>query len=244
MQKNIWIGCEIFRLDGAHGGDRRDFELTQLAAKHLALWMTYEDTIRVADLKTRNSRFFRFREDVCAEDGQLVEIREFVHPRVEELCDVLPPPVANFVLNRRSLRGMIKALLGDGRRVSTTKLRGFVPLYFLASLRPIRRAGYRHQVEQKRIEDWLSAIKDVVATDYALALALVRMQRLIKGYGDTHERGLGNFNKTMAALSAIKATADPSGAVDELVAAALKDEDGAAFQASLAGLAGPHEQAA
>ncbi|MCA8888164.1 MAG: indolepyruvate oxidoreductase subunit beta family protein [Parvularculaceae bacterium] len=235
---------EIYRLDGAHGGDRRDFLLTQLAAKHLALWMTYEDTIRVADLKTRSSRFSRFREDVCAEDGQIVDVREFVHPRVEEFCDILPPPVAIFILNNQFARGIVKALLGDGRRVSTTKLRGFVPLYFIASLRPIRRASHRHRVEQLRIDAWLSTIEDVAATDYALALSLVRMQRLIKGYGDTHERGLGNFNKIMAALPAIQSTADSAGAVEDLVDAALQDEDGVALQASLAALTGPQEQAA
>ncbi len=235
---------EIYRLDGAHGGDGHDYMLTQLAAKHLALWMTYEDTIRVADLKTRKSRFSRFHEDVCAEEGQIVGVREFVHPRVEEVCDILPAPLATFTLNNRFARNIVEALLGDGRRVSTTKLRGFLPLYFIASLRPIRRAGYRHRVEQMRIGNWLAVIADVVETDYALAIAVARMQRLIKGYGDTHERGLGNFNRVMAALPAIKEMAAPARIVDDLVVAALKDEEGAALQSSLAALGSPREHAA
>ena len=59
-------------------------------ARHLALWMSYEDTIRVADLKTRRSRFERFRGEVRAAPEQVVYVTEFMHPRFQELCDTLP----------------------------------------------------------------------------------------------------------------------------------------------------------
>ena len=35
------------------------------AARHLALWMSYEDVIRVADLKSRRSRVARIRSEVA-----------------------------------------------------------------------------------------------------------------------------------------------------------------------------------
>jgi hypothetical protein len=41
-------------------GDRED-RLTERFARRLAVWMSYEDAIRVADLKTRRSRFDRIR---------------------------------------------------------------------------------------------------------------------------------------------------------------------------------------
>ena len=230
--------------DETAGGDRRDFALTETVAKHLALWMTFEDTIRVADLKTRATRFSRFRDDVRAADKQIVEIREFMHPRVEEICDLLPTPLAKFVLNNGPLRAAMKAVLGGGRRVSTTKLRGFLPLYFLASLRFMRRSSYRYHVEQVRIADWLEMVLETVKTDYEFAVAIAKMQRLIKGYGDTHERGLRNFGVIAAAMPAIRATSDPAGALNRLIAAALKDEDGAALEKAIEALSTVREMAA
>jgi indolepyruvate ferredoxin oxidoreductase beta subunit len=59
-------------------------------ARELALGMAYEDTVRVAELKIRPSRFERVRAEVQAADGQLLEIAEFLHPRVQEIADTLP----------------------------------------------------------------------------------------------------------------------------------------------------------
>jgi hypothetical protein len=41
-------------------------------ARHLALWMSYEDTVRVADLKTRRSRFERVAAELRLADGQVL----------------------------------------------------------------------------------------------------------------------------------------------------------------------------
>src|SRR6185369_16451953 len=46
--------------------------LLQESARHLALWMSYEDTIRVAELKTRATRFERVRGEVRVNDDQLL----------------------------------------------------------------------------------------------------------------------------------------------------------------------------
>ena len=51
-------------------------------ARHLALWMSYEDIIRVADLKTRASRFERVRREVGAKDGEPVVVIDFLKPGV------------------------------------------------------------------------------------------------------------------------------------------------------------------
>src|SRR4029077_5241744 len=56
-------------------------------ARQLALAMTYEDTVRVAELKIRSSRFARVREEIRIEDGQILEIAEFFHPRTQEIAD-------------------------------------------------------------------------------------------------------------------------------------------------------------
>lgn len=235
---------EIAALDKAAGGERRDFALTQSIAKHLALWMTFEDTIRVADLKTRAARFERFRDDVRAAEGQIVEIREYMHPRVEEFCDLLPIGLAKAVLGSGFLRKTVKAALGDGKRMPTTKLRGFLPLYFIASLRFMRRGSYRFHLEEQRINDWLHAVKAEAEADYDLAVALARLQRLIKGYGDTHERGLCNFSKIVSLTPEIKRTPKPAETLQRLCEAALKDEDGHALGAAIDALTDERSKAA
>ena len=60
------------------------------SARHLALWMSYEDIIRVADLKTRASRFERVRKEVGAKDGEPVVVIDFLKPGVEEFASLLP----------------------------------------------------------------------------------------------------------------------------------------------------------
>ena len=60
---------EALLWDEAAGGLRHGFALTASVARYLALWMSYEDTIRVADLKTRRRRFERFRGEVSRRAG-------------------------------------------------------------------------------------------------------------------------------------------------------------------------------
>src|SRR5262249_15542855 len=78
---------EIERQNGNGSG-----ALLAETARQLALAMAYEDTIRVAELKIRSSRFARVREEVKIEDGQILEIAEFFHPRTQEIADTLPAP--------------------------------------------------------------------------------------------------------------------------------------------------------
>ena len=205
--------------------------------------MTYEDSIRVADLKTRGSRFDRFREDVRAEKGQIVNVSEYLHPRVEEVCDILPSGVAKSILKGAKRKKLLAAMLGEGRRIPTTKLRGFLLLRMIAGLRPLRRSSYRFKTEQARIEEWLDAVKTAASFEYDLACEISALQRLIKGYGETHERGLASFNAVLAKLDDVKAQPEPASTLRRLHEAALKGEDGLALRAALSRLE-PQLQAA
>ncbi len=218
------------------GRDARNFRLSNSVARCLALAMTYDDVVRVADLKTRAARFERFRKDARAADDQIVRVWEYMHPRVEEICDLLPPKMAGVVLNTKFLRGAITAILGKGRRVSTTNISGFLLLNTLASLRFLRRSGLRFKTEQARIDDWLARISTEVGSDYALAEEICATQRLIKGYGETHARGLGNYRRILAAIDRIKASGSPAATLARLRDCALRDEEGAALSAALSKL--------
>jgi len=224
------------KIDAASGGAARHHRLSKDVAKYLALAMAYDDVIRVADLKTRASRFARFREDVRAADGQIVRVFEYMHPRVEEACDLLPAPLAKAILNSGAARRVFGVILGKGRCVATTNLAGFVLLKALASLRFMRPAGSRYAKEQARIGSWLRLIESAAAKDYAFACEIAGLQRLIKGYGETHQRGLANYEKIAASLDRVAAEPAPAAALARLKDCALKDESGAALDAALARL--------
>lgn len=226
----------ILNLDHQSGGATRRLQLSRLVAKHLALWMAYDDIVRVADLKTRRSRFERLRGDVRAADGQIVRVWEYLHPRVEEFCDLLPTGIATVVLGSNGARRAFGAVLGKGRRVATTNVRGFLMLRAVASMRFLRRGGHRYRAEQDRIEGWLDLVADTAARDYELACEIAGLQRLIKGYGETHERGLANYDRIIGALAVIKEQTSPAKALARLRDAALKDEGGEALRSELAAL--------
>ena len=169
-----------------------DAALTSLLAKRLATWMTYEDVIRVADLKTRAEREARVRLEAGAAPGQKVVITEFLKPGLEQALDLLPPFLA------KRLEGLVEGVedknkLHVGLKVPTTKIWGFALLRMLSALRFWRPYSYRYRREQERIEGWLSRVGRAAGKDAALAAEIVELSRLVKGYGDTHRRGTGNL---------------------------------------------------
>lgn len=219
------------RLDRLHV----DGELLEETARHLALWMSYEDTIRVADLKTRASRLDRVRAEVRAKPGQVLRITEFMHPRVQEVADTLPAPIGRWLLQSGVPRRIVEKLTARGRHVETTSIGGFLLLRGIAALRRFRRRTLRFLQEQERIEVWLGRIAEVAVRDPALALAVARCQRLVKGYGDTHTRGWANFQRLM--LEVDRMAGQPGAAVRlaALTEAALADETGQALEKALGG---------
>jgi indolepyruvate ferredoxin oxidoreductase beta subunit len=234
---------DVLRIDSGAGGLERGFALTAAAARHLALWMTYEDTIRVADLKTRRSRFERFRGEVRALPDQVVYVTEYMHPRFQELCDTLPAALgARLERSSRAAR-LLAPLFRRGRRLNTAKLSGFLPLYLLAGLRRLRRGTLRYRIEQDRITAWLARI-GASAADYELAVEIAECQRLIKGYGDTHARGLRNYQVIMQFVDRSAGGAALAPAVRRLRSAALADEEGRALESALRELDPPPRELA
>jgi len=201
--------------------------------RHLALWMTYEDAIRVADLKTRASRFARVAGEVRLAGTQLLRINEFMHPRVEEIADILPAALGRWLLASDWARGALGRFTRRGRVVRTSSLPGYLLLYALAALRPLRRRSLRFRVEQERIHGWLGMIGRLAAAQPALALEVARSQRLVKGYGDTHARGWRNLQRLLAQLPDLERDAGGAARLSALAQAALADEDGQALERML-----------
>ncbi len=184
--------------DLRHG--RGDFQLLAETARQLALWMSYEDAIRVADLKTRRERLERVRREASAQPGQLLRVREFLHPRADELADILPAGLGRRLFESRRARRAIERATHRGMLVETTSVSGFLKLRLLAKLRRWRRRTLRFQREQARLREWLAVVPALAASNYPLALEAARYPEMRRGYGETHARGCREFDHAMAAL--------------------------------------------
>jgi indolepyruvate ferredoxin oxidoreductase, beta subunit len=217
----------------AAGGSYGPWSLTEATARSLALWMTFEDTIRVADLKTRPARFGRVREEIRAEPGQLFGITEFMKPRVEEVAGTLPAGMGRWVLRSPRMSRWLSRWTG-GKQIRTGTVSGFLLLHTLGGLKRWRRGTLRYQEENGRIERWLGQIEGLATTNYALAVELARAQRLVKGYGETHERGWRNFSALVDRVNELAPRSDGAAVFARLQAAALADEEGKALARELA----------
>jgi indolepyruvate ferredoxin oxidoreductase, beta subunit len=235
------------RLDRIVAVDKSsDGGVARETGRHLALWMTYEDVIRVAQIKTRAARLDKVRAGAGAKPDQPVIATEFLKPGIDELCSILPTALAERVIAWAD-RGGRRDKLHVGLHIRTSTIFGFLMLRLMAALKPWRRHGYRYSVEQRLIERWLRAVESAAGRDSNLAREIAECARLIKGYSDTHRRGMGNFLRLMEMLvePALAATGDKrpdfyanaAAAIATARKAALADPEGQALDRTLDRLA-------
>jgi len=212
-----------------------DSKLAAETARQLALWMSYEDIIRVADLKTRASRFERVRMEVGAKDGEPVVVIDFLKPGVEEFASLLPYTAGKKLHAWAESRGKLDAY-NVGMHVKTSGVFGYLLVRSLAWLRPWRPHSYRYQEEQQLIERWLLRVREAAQRSPALALEVAQCATLLKGYGETHRRGKANFLAILDALVENPPTADAAAqaaAIRKAREAALADPEGKALGGAL-----------
>ena len=214
--------------DASHG-----FLLTQAAAKYLANAMSYDDILRVPDLKTRTTRADRLRQEQEIGDGQIVHVTEYFHPRTEELVSILPVRIGLWAAKRGLAQKLLGTLAGEGKRIRSDRIGGFILIWLMGSLRPIRRRLLRHVAETAHLERLMGKALHFAPKDYDLAIEVLACQRLIKGYSDTHTRGQGKFDKIMNALDILAGRQDAAEWVRRLRTAALADEKGEALDGAI-----------
>jgi indolepyruvate ferredoxin oxidoreductase beta subunit len=202
--------------------------LTEVAAKYIARAMVYDDVIRVACLKTAPARAGRIQREM---GGSVVATTEFMHPRMAELLGLLPPGLGIRLERRVKVVAWLGRVFCGPRRVRTDRIGGFFLLYLVAGMRRWRPRTSRHAREWRRIETWLALVRATPNPD--LAVELLANQRLIKGYSDTHERGLDKFSRVSVAAERLAGRADAAMWVRRLREAALKDESGIVLDEAL-----------
>jgi indolepyruvate ferredoxin oxidoreductase beta subunit len=160
-------------------------------ARHLAVRMSFEDVIRVAEAKIDPRRLRRIEGEIGAGNQPYV-ITEFLKPGIEELCQVLPSRLARAIIGYSENRGWLGKIY-FGMELKTTTVWGFLRFWGLAKLRPFRPKSWRFAEEQVLIEAWLARVLGAARLSSDLALEVAECARLIKGYGDTWKRGAANY---------------------------------------------------
>jgi indolepyruvate ferredoxin oxidoreductase beta subunit len=224
---------KLLALDRSNDGADKDYAFTVQSAKYVAIAMAYDDVIRVADLKTRGSRFARVAKEVGVKQDQLLYMTEYMHPRMEEVCGTLPKKLGLWIEKSPRLFAWLDRRINKGRRVQTGTLFWFLTLYALAALRRTRRGTLRHLRETEHREAWLNAATSLLSRNYDLAVEVINNRRLVKGYSDTHARGLSKFDRVMSALPSLSPREDGAAWMKRLRQAALLDESGIALDGAL-----------
>lgn len=201
--------------------------LTAEAARLLALRMSYEDIIRVADLKTRAERTSRVRSEVKAKSDEPVVTTEFLKPGLEEMTAMLPPAMGRRLMQAATRRNW-QDRLNVGIYLKTSNVSGFLLLWTMGRLRRWRPRTWRYAEEQANIEHWLDAVGQAAQVDYQFAVETARCANLVKGYGSTHRRGTDNFGRIMNGIvwPSIRSASGRAADVARLREAALKDPEG------------------
>lgn len=217
---------------GGHGA-----AATREAARFLALWMAFDDIVRVADLKGRTSRHARVRREVGARDDDVVRVADYFKPGIPEIAGVLPRSLAERLVawdRRRMARG--RAAWAMPLTLRTDAVGGMLVLRALASLRGLRRRGSRYAEEQAGIERWLAAVVAALASDWQCGYEIALAGRLVKGYGATNLRGKRNLAHLLEHLASGGTFASPAAraqAIREAREAALADEGGRGLDQAL-----------
>lgn len=204
--------------------------LLKETARHLAVRMSFEDLIRVAQAKIDPARMARIGQELGAKPGEPYHVTEFLKPGIEEMCQVLPPALARRIIAFSEKRGWLDKV-HVGMYVTTTSVFGYLRFWMLAKLRPLRRFMHRYVEEQAQIESWLGMVARAAKLSPALALEVAECARLIKGYGSTHKRGSQNFQiiEQRVILPALRGQIGVQDAIDGIASArtaALVDPEG------------------
>ena len=157
-------------------------------ARLMALRMSYEDPIRIAQLK-------------LTEQEPSGDRRKF---RIDELIGCLPAVVAEPVLDVLDWLNWARAPVSI--KYSNANRWGMRRLKIEAGLKRWRRFSIRYGKERVWVERWLHMINRSLTKQPAAALAVVRSADLIQGYGSPYRHALADWHAIIDGL--VKPTFD------------------------------------
>jgi hypothetical protein len=212
------------RFVGKQGVD--DAMLTEIA-RLMARRMTYEDPIRIAQLKLAEL------DGRGAPTGS-VDVKKF---RLEELIGVLPAVVAEYLLDALEWAGWLNKRVSI--RFSTASRFGIRRLKIEAGLRRWRLLSVRYAKERVWVERWLHMIDRSLTKQPQAAPAIIQTATMIEGYGDVYRQGMADWNAIIDGLvkptfDGVLALPDLGNAVTEARATAMADPRQATLKRKIA----------
>jgi hypothetical protein len=130
--------------------------LLDAVARQLALRMSYEDVIRVAQA-IDPARLTRIVREMDVRPGQTFAITEYLNPGLDEFCSILPGFLARGLL-AVAARFPALARARWGMAINSRSISGYLRFALLAKLRPLRRATFRFQQEQEVVRQAIDAV--------------------------------------------------------------------------------------
>ena len=213
------------RFVGKNGVD--DAMLTEIA-RLMAARMSYEDLIRIAQLKLAGVA------DRSRTQARSVDVRKF---RLDELVSVLPAVIAEYLLDALEWAGWNHRNVK--LRFSSKSWFGILRLKMGAGLRRWRRYSVRYAKERVWVERWLHMIDRSLTRQPAAASEIVQTATMIHGYGDVYRQGMADWNAIIDGLAkptfdGVLALPDLADAVAQARAAALPDPRQSALKRKIA----------
>ncbi len=83
------------------------------------------------------------------------------------------------------------------------------------------------------LTEWLETVRRAADIDIPLAIGLAHLRNLVKGYGDTYERGRLKYQTICSFVSEDLGSPSAATHLRALTAAAEKDENGVALRAEI-----------
>ncbi len=183
------------------------FKLTELYAKNLALLMSYEDGIRVAELKIKSDRFKRIREEMRLRDDQVFHVVDYLKPDAEEIYGLLPyalvAPVISFTQTRLFKKiWRRKKPLTMGQTPVTNSFSGYLRMWMLTKIKFMRPHSFRYNKEYRLIKRYTEAVIKYSEYDYKLASLVAGSVQMVKGYGRVRRRTMDAFYRYLGNIIA------------------------------------------
>jgi hypothetical protein len=199
-------------------------------ARLMAMRMSYEDPIRIAQLKLAEV-------ETRTSDPRTPSTNDIRKLRLDELIDALPAAVAEPVLDVLEWVGWLHQPVRI--RYSAKSRWGIRRLKIEAALRRWRRFSVRYAKERVWVERWLHMISRSLDKQPGAAYAMVQTATMIRGYGDFYRQGLADWHAIIDGLArptfdGVLALSDLAGAVAEARAAATPDPRQAALKRTIA----------
>jgi hypothetical protein len=184
----LYVG-RLRRFVGRHGVDDAMFgEIARL----MVMRMSYEDPIRIAQLKLAELEIVPGGPHVEYAD----DVRKF---RLDELIGALPAVVAEPVLDTLDWVGWAHQQISI--RFSTRSRWGIRRLKIEAALRRWRLFSVRYARERAWVERWLHMIDRSLTKQPSATSAIVQTATMVQGYGDAYRQGLADWHAIIDGLA-------------------------------------------